>query len=176
MDVESSWLPLADAVGRLLARDVSEVKAKVDICAAIAVLRLRVRVHARDGAGPPTIYVINDVEIPSEVNPTRLDWARSRPAELYPWRTVSVDGWQARNIVLIEVSIEDFAVELCDDISSIKLPDTELPTPLGSLEVIEELQELALAAWSPSQATADSLGRFGGRETMSLSEAVSTMR
>jgi hypothetical protein len=175
MDLESCWLPLADAVERLLARGVQEVKAKVDICAAIQVLRLRVRVHADDKAGPPAIYEINSVEIPIEINPTRLDWAGSRPAELYPWRTLSFDGWRTRNIVLIEVSIEDFAVELCDDTSLIKLPDIKIADPSSSLEFIEELQELALAAWSPSQATADALSRLSGRATISLSEAVSIM-
>ena len=182
-EFDSSWLPLAEAVERLVARGVQEPKAKVDICDAIAEMRLRVRVHANhreDGGRHPTVHETNDVEIPIGLNPQRLDWAQSRPAGLYPWRArsaQSADGWQDRRIALVEVSVEDFVVELRDDISSVRLPDCRgvMDHPPISADRIRDLRELAQAEWLPCQATVDALAGLAGRETISLSQAVSIM-
>jgi hypothetical protein len=183
MDLDKGWLSLADAVGRLVARGVQEAKAKADICTAIAEKRLRVRVHADDGNDSerqPAIHEFADVDIPIELNLNRLDWAHSRPAALYPWRTrstESVDEWQAPDVTLIEASVEDFVVELCNDISSVRLPDSHgiADSPLTSPDRVRDLQELARAEWWPCQATADAIGGLAGRETISLFEAVSIM-
>ena len=100
MDLDSNWLPLADAVRRVVAQGVEEALAKVIICDAIAEKRLRLKAHTdgSDGrAAPPAVYGLNDVDIPGELNPNRLDWVRSRPGALYPWRTrspLSADPWE----------------------------------------------------------------------------------
>jgi hypothetical protein len=183
MDLDSGWLPLADAVGRLVARGAPEAEAQVDICAAITKKRLRVRVHFADGddrGHRDALRDINDIEIPVELNPNRLDWAHSRPVSLYPWRTRSArsgDGWKDRHIRLIEACVEDFVVELLKDISSVRLPDRQSITdylPI-SADGIRDFQELARAKWSPCQATVDALGGLPGHETISLSQAVSIM-
>jgi hypothetical protein len=183
MDLDFGWLSLADAVGRLVAPGVQEAKAEADICDAIAEKRLRLRVYTGDGNDgrlQPTVHEFADVDIPVELNLNRLDWAHSRPAVLHPWRirsTESVDEWQARDVILIEASVEDFVVELCDDVSSVRLSDNHWvgSHPLSSAGRVRDLQEFARAKWWPCQAAADALRNLTGRETISLSEAISIM-
>jgi hypothetical protein len=84
--LDSGWLLLGDAVDRLsAAHNVREDQAKLDICAAIAELKLRIRVHVGDGHARQ-IAEINDIEIPDKLTPDRIEWALSRPARSCPER------------------------------------------------------------------------------------------
>ena len=176
---DSDWLPLADVADRLSsARSIREDEAKLEICAAIAGLRLRIRAH--DGGNqPPTIAEINDIEIPDELTPDRVDWALSRPALLFPWRTRSADGWKERRLTLVEALFEDFTTELCRDVSSVSLPHRQrIPAEFVTYpDRLKYARELARSEWSPCHGTIDEVSCLVGNiaRKIPLSQALSTM-
>ena len=167
---DSGWLLLSDAVDRLsAAHNVREDQAKLDICAAIAELKLRIRVHVSDGHARQ-IAEINDIAIPDKLTPDRIEWALSRPALLHPWRTQSADGWQERRLTLIEACVEDFTTELCRDISSVPLPHRQsIPAQLVTYpDRLQYARELARAEWSPCPGTIDELSCLVGNNARTI--------
>jgi hypothetical protein len=144
--VDSAWLSLTDGIARLAIRTARADLAKFDICAAIVELRLRIRVHVSEHT-ETKIFETNDIEIPGQLNPAHVDWAGSRPALLYPWRTRSGEGWQLRPVTLVEARVEDFTTELIKDISSIELPGRSgIPADFGSdTDRLQSARELAQA-------------------------------
>jgi hypothetical protein len=175
---DSVWLSLTDAVAGLATRDVRADRAKLDICVAIVGLRLRIRVHVSEHT-ETKVFEINDIEIPDQLNPAHVDWAGSRPALLYPWRTRSGEGWQIRPVTLVEARVEDFTTELIKDISSIELPSRSgIPADFGSdTDRLQSARELAQAEWEPCHGTVEALSRLidNEAETISLSQVLSIM-
>jgi hypothetical protein len=142
---------------------------------------VRIRAHPDGVEGRPVkarIYELNDLDIFGQLNPSRFDWANSRPAPLYPWRIRSLQpnaGWEYRNIGFIQLKREDLVVELCNDLSSVRLPETSRIAKSLSVDPVLDLQEIAQSEWSPSQATVDAVVTLAGSKTVSLSHAVSIM-
>jgi hypothetical protein len=176
--VDSAWLSLTDAIARLAIRTARADLAKFDICAAIVELRLRIRVHVSEHT-ETKIFETNDIEIPDQLNPAHVDWAGSRPALLYPWRTRSGEGWQLRPVTLVEARVEDFTTELIKEISSIELPSRSgIPADFGSdTDRLQSARQLAQAEWAPCHGTVDALSRLIDNEaaTISLSQVLSIM-
>jgi hypothetical protein len=176
--VDSAWLSLTDAIARLAIRTARADLAKFDICAAIVELRLRIRVHVSEHT-ETKIFETNDIEIPNQLNPAHVDWAGSRPALPYPWRTRSGEGWQLRPVRLVEARVEDFTTELIKDISSIELPGRSgIPADFGrDTDRLQSARELAQAEWAPCHGTVDALSHLIDNEaaTISLSQVLSIM-
>jgi hypothetical protein len=180
-DPASKSLTFAATVQRLVECGRKEADAKTEICNALAGLRLRVRVQTKcdcESGQPPIVLETNDVEIPGDLNPNRLDWVHSRPMPLYPWRTRSqTRSWAYSDISRVEVNADDFEAELCGDLSSVRLPDLQVGVA-GSRSLtdsIEDIHGLAVAEWSPSQPTVDAIAALADSETIPLSEALSVM-
>jgi hypothetical protein len=105
------WVPLADALKRVMATGVSEAEAKADLCNALADKKIdvRVRISKSDRARGGEVYSDGNVGVPSHLAPTDFDWNLSSPfapwsigprlGEHYFWS----GGWEKRPIDLIEV-------------------------------------------------------------------------
>lgn len=106
------WLPLADALQRLMARGVGEAEAKTDLCCAVADKKIDVRVRiARTGK----VFSDGNVRVPSHLSAGDFDWVNSRPVaqwsigprlgEHYAW----LEDWKNHPLDLIELSTVDVA-------------------------------------------------------------------
>ena len=104
------WLPLADALQRLMATGIGEAEAKTDLCRAMADKKIDVRVRiARTGK----VFSDGNVGVPPHLSAGDFDWVRSRPVaqwsigprpgEHYVW----LEGWKSHPPDLIELSTVD---------------------------------------------------------------------
>jgi hypothetical protein len=117
MGYTPDWLPLAEALQRVIAMGVREEGAKIDLCRAVADRKIGVRVRI---AATGKIFSDGNVGIPPHLNAGDLDWTTSRPlkqwsigpriGEHYVW----LDGWTNYTLDLIELS----TVDLTDVLSS----------------------------------------------------------
>jgi len=88
------WERLGEAVARLTAIGIDEGHAKQNICRAISDrrIKIKVRVAREEGIGSfgehvaGTVQSGNEVEIPTDLDPSDLDWQASRPVKA--WRDV----------------------------------------------------------------------------------------
>jgi hypothetical protein len=181
IDPDPNWISLYECVDYLAARGLREGQAKVAVCDAIAEKRVRLRARREGGDNEPAtslIYGLDDVDVSGHLSSNRFDWANSRTAPLYPWRIragQSNAGWVHRNIVLVHLKFEDLIVELCNDLSSVRLPETNSIAESLSVDPFRDLQEIAQSEWSPSQATVDAVVMLADSKTISLCRAVSMM-
>jgi hypothetical protein len=106
------WLPLADALQRVMATGVGEAEAKTDLCRAMADKKIDVRVRiARNGK----VFSDGNVGVPTHLSAGDFDWANSRPVaqwsigprlgEHYRW----LEDWKNHPLDLIELSTADVA-------------------------------------------------------------------
>jgi hypothetical protein len=114
------WVPLADALKRVMATGVSEAEAKADLCNALADKKIdvRVRISKSDRARGGEVYSDGNVGVPSHLAPTDFDWKLSSPfapwsigprlGEHYFWS----GGWEKRPIDLIELLTANVIDEL----------------------------------------------------------------
>jgi len=130
MTSESKWIPLSEAAERIVAGGRQERKARAEICAAILDLTLQIKarlVADLESRPAPQTVETNEIEIPAVLGPEQIDWLSSRPVRPSRWRVRSQSNsnlWDWREISLIEVSATDLAAALCDDFSSVPLPDS----------------------------------------------------
>jgi hypothetical protein len=114
------WEKLADALKRVIATDVSEDEAKLDLCNAVAdrKINVRVKIAASDRDRPGQVFSDGNVGVPAHLKPDDLDWVQSRPfaqwwigpkgPENYTW----FSGGN-RPLDLIELSTADVIEILC---------------------------------------------------------------
>jgi hypothetical protein len=173
----SHWLPISEALRLLLERaresevpidgDISfEAKAKIGLCDAMATLAVWARVEvADDQTGRPTGDKCerHEIEVPAGLNPNDLDWPLSKP--LWPWKTKSKGEfeWRLRPLCLIEVSREDVACHLLDDLSLVSIPDQSA--------IDGDWQAFAKAKWTPTDRARKAIAKLPRDGFMSLSAA-----
>jgi hypothetical protein len=106
------WLPLADALQRLMSTGLDEAEAKTDLCRAMADKKIDVRVRiARTGK----VFSDGNVGVPPHLSAGDFDWVNSRPVaqwsigprlgEHYVW----LEDWKNHPLDLIELSTADVA-------------------------------------------------------------------
>jgi hypothetical protein len=106
------WVPLAEALQRVIAAGVSEGEAKIDLCRALADRKIDVRIRI---AATGKVFSDGNVGVPPHLSASDLDWVNSRPlaqwsigprpGEHYVW----LDGWKNHPLDLIELSTVDVA-------------------------------------------------------------------
>ena len=111
MPYTPDYEPIADALKRVMATGVSEDKAKIDLCRAMADRKIDVRVTI---AATGQLFWDGNVGVPPHLKPSDLDWVHSRPfaqwpigprpGEHYTW------NWSDRPIELIELSTNDVSI------------------------------------------------------------------
>jgi hypothetical protein len=104
------WLPLPEALQRVMAMGVGEGEAKNDLCRAVADRKIDIRVRV---AGTGRVFSDGNVGVPPHLGAGDLDWVKSRPlaqwsigprlGEHYGW----LDGWKNHLLDLIELSTVD---------------------------------------------------------------------
>jgi hypothetical protein len=104
------WLPLPEALQRVMAMGVGEEEAKTDLCRALADRKIDVRVRI---AASHKVFSDGNVGVPPHLSAGDLDWVKSRPraqwsigprlGEHYVW----LDGWKNHSLDLIELSTVD---------------------------------------------------------------------
>jgi hypothetical protein len=119
MAYPTEWMSLNDATARVVAEaECSDCQARTDICQAIADGAIRVRAklkkHTTRHMTSKESLQAQDLDIPSKLKPTDMDWEGSRPLE--PWlvrrgRWFSPAGyWE---LARIELSRTDVRNVLC---------------------------------------------------------------
>ena len=106
----SDWLPLPEALQRVMAMGAGEGEAKTDLCRAVADRKIDVRVRI---AGTGKVFSDGNVGVPPHLSAGDLDWVKSRPlaqwsigprlGEHYAW----LEGWKNHPLDLIELSTAD---------------------------------------------------------------------
>ena len=158
----------------------AEREARAEICAAILDLTLQIKarlVADLESRPAPQTVETNEIEIPAVLGPEQIDWLSSRPVRPSRWRVRSQSNsnlWDWREISLIEVSATDLAAALCDDFSSVPLPDSieQAAPPRDDREFLTRHARGSVAEWTPPKAAIDAIPRLRERETIPLSEVV----
>lgn len=112
------WLPLPEALQRVMTMGFGEGQAKTELCQAVADRKIDVRVRI---AGTDKVFSDGNVGVPPHLGASDLDWVKSRPlaqwsigprlGEHYAW----LEGWKNHPLDLIELSKVDI-VEVLGDI------------------------------------------------------------
>jgi len=111
------WEPLANALKRVMATGVGEDEAKLDLCGAVADLKIRVRVRIGKYARKREVFSGGNIEVPTHLAPGHFDWELSRP--LVQWQIGPqpgerwIRGWEKWPLDLIELSTADVTNVLC---------------------------------------------------------------
>ena len=174
------WEPLADALKRVMAAGVSEDEAKLDLCRAVADLKIRVRVRIGKYARKGQVFAGGNVEVPTHLAPHDFDWELSRP--LAQWEIGPQPGerwgrgWEKWPLDLIELSTADVANVLCGGAPQLAPPHESRGKSRPAIERAQAAIRVLYPDGVPDQATepnATLCGRVGAELKDSKLPAVS---
>ena len=119
------WEDLLDAAKRIAAgTGISLDAAKIALCQAISDQEIKIRAQILGRVLPARL----NVEIPTRLRPSDIDWEQSRPFK--PWRSprLSYDNPTFLDIELVEVLRDDVSNVFCNaEEDNEKAPPTDLP-------------------------------------------------
>jgi hypothetical protein len=157
-----AWLSLVEAVSQIRERGILGKSAKVDICTAVATLKILVKVTLDEGA--PEVLESNDVDLPLLLTPNDFDWGTSRPRGRWRVRRQGSDNWRLCAINRVLLRGEDVRQWFCGEIGSVLL-----------MEVADSSAHPQSGRWVPSQGSATAIAKIDSRSEISLDEAISLM-
>ncbi len=117
------WVPLSDALSRVMAAGLSETEAKLDICHAMADGKIRFVFAPLQAEIIQTKQVLpfvgTSVNIPRNLRPGDLDWRKSCPTA--PWQHRD-HPWVQVHLARVELSSADVTLTLCGGRNTVEVP------------------------------------------------------